>query len=551
MNDVKSSSKLKFWPTPQDFNEAVQNPHVNLGDDELKGGIADSTPLGIPRAISGAFASVYKMTCGDRDWAVRCFLREIPDTQWRYGRIADHLRKQTLPYIVGFDFQFSGIRVAGRWFPILKMNWVEGNTLDNYVREKIASGGLQSSLAENFKTMCMDLGACGIAHGDLQHGNILVSNGELKLVDYDGMFVPHINAPHSNELGHRNYQHPARRAAHFGEYLDNFSSWVIYTSLKCLALDPSLLETLHGCDDCLLFRSEDFLNPLDSGSFAVLENHENQEIRELAKIVRSLLGMNIETIPSLHNGAPVPADLPPLRSPPDGPRNQASAQLSDTDHRDDYEARARQGALRAQIAQAVAADPDIFQHVQESSAQPKVVWRIEPELFKPVPRRITLNHGCGRLSPILLQMAAFGVVIAVFILLSVLTSSFVKLLTLTVMVGLPMLCILSLMIWWVPLAEATVVAKGTPMHGRVISKGFDRTYSTITLQGTALEHAEIDCKVNYEYPRTRNGKVETVRATAHLSLTQYHNIEENDEITVVYLPNSGSVIYKFSYFKAR
>ena len=101
----------------------------------------------------------------------------------------------------------------------------------------------------------------GIAHGDLQHGNIKVEAGcRIILVDYDGMFVPSMQGFTSNELGHRNYQHPGRTKDHFGGYLDNFSAWSIYTSLYCLTLDPTLWRKLEAGDECLLFRQEDYVN---------------------------------------------------------------------------------------------------------------------------------------------------------------------------------------------------------------------------------------------------------------------------------------------------
>src|SRR2546430_4647189 len=49
-----------------------------------------------------------------------------------------------------------------------------------------------------------------VAHGDLQHGNILVRGGSIQLVDYDGMWVPALKGRHATEIGHRAYQHPER-----------------------------------------------------------------------------------------------------------------------------------------------------------------------------------------------------------------------------------------------------------------------------------------------------------------------------------------------------
>src|SRR5439155_9947810 len=101
----------------------------------------------------------------------------------------------------------------------------------------------------------------GISHGDLQHGNVLVVGGELRLIDYDGMFVPEFAGTMSKECGHLNYQHPARTEFDYGPSLDNFSSWVIAVSLAAVCVHPELWTKYSGGDECLIFRREDFTNP--------------------------------------------------------------------------------------------------------------------------------------------------------------------------------------------------------------------------------------------------------------------------------------------------
>ena len=73
------------WPTPQDYNEAVQNPRLNFEDADLRAGTPDVTPLGLPRPITGGFASVYSIRNGSKRWAVRCFLRDFADHKERYA----------------------------------------------------------------------------------------------------------------------------------------------------------------------------------------------------------------------------------------------------------------------------------------------------------------------------------------------------------------------------------------------------------------------------------------------------------------------------------
>ena len=301
------------WPTPQDYNEAVQNPRSALADPALQGGTAAVSIIGLPLVSSGNFASVYQFHCGASDFAVRCFLQNVQDQSDRYEKISRYIMTDDLPYTVNFEYLPKGVRVHGQWFPILKMDWVRGESLDTYVKRIVQDEDRLLKLIAAFVRMLDDLRRGGIAHGDLQHGNILVlDSGELRLVDYDGMYVPELSGLQSNELGHRNYQHPARSSKHFGAYLDNFAAWSIFSSLSCLAIDPSLLERVRGGDECLLFKHGDYKYPMHSRAFAILEGHENPQINELSRGLRTLLSFDIQDIPFLNEPFPIAEDLPPL-----------------------------------------------------------------------------------------------------------------------------------------------------------------------------------------------------------------------------------------------
>jgi hypothetical protein len=280
------------WPTPQDYNEALQHPGVSFRNADLKKGVAEVNALGLPKPTSGAFASVYRMHCGSQDWAVRCFLHDIPDQHDRYTEISKFILSDDLDFTVDCEFLKEGILIAGRWHPILKMQWVEGSTLGEYLESRLANHDSSAieKLVTKFERAVQLMQQNGIAHGDLQHGNILVlPNGDLRLVDYDGMFVPSLQGWGSNELGHRNYQHPARTRDHFGPYLDNFSAWVIYLSLMCVAIDPTLWNKAGGGDDCLLFRQRDYVDPKRSHILKLLSHHASVDIRKAASMFESML----------------------------------------------------------------------------------------------------------------------------------------------------------------------------------------------------------------------------------------------------------------------
>ena len=287
------------WPTPQDYNEAIQNPHLNFDDPELKAGQPALTPLGLPRPINGSFASVYRMQCGKREWAIRCFLREFNDQQQRYTAISQHLATAQLPYTVAFAFLPQGIKVRGQWYPILKMEWVQGDSLNTYIQKHLGNPATLLILADRWIAMIRALRQHGMAHGDLQHDNVLVVNGDFRLVDYDGMYVPALRGRQSHELGHRHYQHPQRTAADFGPFLDNFSAWVIYVSLMMLSINPSLWQRLDAGEEHLLLRREDFENPHTSQPLSVLQQITDSKAQSIISHFASLLYLDLSEIPPL------------------------------------------------------------------------------------------------------------------------------------------------------------------------------------------------------------------------------------------------------------
>ena len=284
------------WPTPQDYNEALQNPRLNFQDGELQAGAPGLTALGLPRPITGGFASVYSVRSGSRRWAVRCFLRDFPDHQERYAEIARHLAAARLPYTVGFQFLEKGIRVRGSWYPVLKMEWSEGSTFQDTIEANIQNPIALAGLADRWLKMLAALKKSGIAHGDLQHGNVLITDGDFRLIDYDGMFVPSFAGKPSHEIGHRNYQHPARTESDFGPHLDNFSGWIVYLSLIACSVDPSLWGRFGRGEEHLLFRKEDFEAPRYSRLFRSLLHVKDDRIQKYLPLVQSYLAMQPSSI---------------------------------------------------------------------------------------------------------------------------------------------------------------------------------------------------------------------------------------------------------------
>ncbi len=288
------------WPNPADYQEAIQHPELCFADPELKGGAPLTDRWGLPKPVSGAFASVYRVDFRGEKHAVRCFLRDVPDFERRYALISEYLSKAHLPYMVEFKYLKQGIRVRGQWYPILKMDWVEGERLDTYIGRNINSTQALVDLAIKFFKLTNELTNASIAHGDLQHGNILVVGGQLKLIDYDGMYVPALNGWRSNELGQPNYQHPKRSAQDFGLYLDHFSEWVIYLSLVALAVNPTLRGQFSAGSESLLLDREDYLHPEKSKVLRQLEQDGDINVQSMAKWIRYFLRQDdLKQIPAL------------------------------------------------------------------------------------------------------------------------------------------------------------------------------------------------------------------------------------------------------------
>jgi len=276
-------TNIQTWPLNIDFTIAVQNPQLCFADPDLKQALTSKNSRGRVLLWSGNFATVYKLTKGDRCWAVRCFTRTPQsDVQQRYQAISEYLAKHQIPYLVNFEFIAQGILVKGEWYPILKMDWVQGVELDRYIGEYLDDSQVLLRLDRQLQELQKDLQKVGIAHGDLQHGNIMVDDqGELKLVDYDGMYVPALHGVPPLEIGHPNYQPPQRSPKDFGDRLDDFSFAVISLSLRALANEPNLWANFHEDNKNLIFRQNDFQEPELSPVFQAISNIPDDETRDL------------------------------------------------------------------------------------------------------------------------------------------------------------------------------------------------------------------------------------------------------------------------------
>jgi formylglycine-generating enzyme required for sulfatase activity len=311
------------WPLSQDYNEAIQSPQLCCADADLRAGRVAVNRLGLPLPRSGNFADVYEVLSpdGGRRWAVKCFTRQVPGLRERYAAVSAHLRRARPRFAVDFQFLEQGIRVAGRWYPALKMEWVEGLLLNEFVRDALDKPPLLEALADLWVRLAHRLRRAGLAHGDLQHGNVLLVPGRderhlaLKLIDYDGMWVPALAGSPSGEVGHPAYQHPRRlREATYSAEVDRFPLLVVYVAVRALVAGGRPLWDRYDNGDNLLFRERDLRSPRDSALFRDLVRLPDPEVRRLADRLSRAVYKPPDQVPLLEElvpyRRPAPAEQP-------------------------------------------------------------------------------------------------------------------------------------------------------------------------------------------------------------------------------------------------
>lgn len=261
--------ELAGYPSMDQYNDAVQHPGTAFSDPTLKVAKIAVNGMGLPIALGGGFALTYTATAQGRKYAVRCFHKEAKNLESRYSHVAMGLRTAAGPYFVGFEYQARGVLVNGQHYPIVKMDWVEGDTLGVFLEDNHKDRARIERLRTQFGEVERFLRSKGMAHGDLQNGNVLVKS-DLKLIDYDGVYVPALPTGSGAELGHKHFQHPKRAASDFGPNMDRFSFAVIDLSLRALAVEPMLFDRYSSGENVIL-TANDFLDPSSSGAFSDLK----------------------------------------------------------------------------------------------------------------------------------------------------------------------------------------------------------------------------------------------------------------------------------------
>lgn len=280
------------YPSFEEYTETLQLPLDRVFFDPLLArGQVSKNALGLPFARSGNFALTYEVKVGSDRYAVRCFHKQSNSLEARYAAISRHLSGLRSQYFVDFQFQRTGIRTRTGTFPIVRMGWCAGDTLGEFVSANRYNKAALDLLVDVLRDLRRFLRQQSIAHGDIQPGNIIVGAGgrDVRLIDYDGMFVPEIAALGSAEIGQRNFQHPKRTGAFFDATLDHFSFIVLELALRALREDPDLWDATNSDEDGFVFRATDFADPASSRAFSLTSRIPalERDVKNFASVCRS------------------------------------------------------------------------------------------------------------------------------------------------------------------------------------------------------------------------------------------------------------------------
>ena len=264
------------YPLISEYMAAIRDAHDNL--EKLSHLVPVLDNYGEPYRSSGAFAVVFKMKDEQtgKCYALKCFTEEQEGRAEAYRKIAEELEFVDSPYITSVKYLekelFVDSNCEDEEFPVLLMDWIEGETMETYIADHYMDNHAMSMLCYRFCKMAAWLRSQPFAHGDIKPDNIMVrSDGTLTLVDYDGMFVPAMKGQKSPTIGTKDFSHPLRTINDFDETIDDFALASIALSLKAISLNPSLLNE-YGASDRLLFSAADYLDLSKSKTMTALQS---------------------------------------------------------------------------------------------------------------------------------------------------------------------------------------------------------------------------------------------------------------------------------------
>lgn len=322
-NSVAKTSKgpvmtSENWPKMIDYRTELKHPQICFEDRWLKESVVECKREVIqgkerftPKARTGALASVFRLDHADGTaTALRVFHTKPPKEEniKRLHAISQHLNglgAKRPSFLLKFNYEPEGILCNGAWRPIQTMEWVDGKPLGTWYEDQMRAKnyGVIRQMADHWQKLVYGLQDLKIAHGDLQHGNVVVRQDNTPvLVDYDGMCVPKlVESPllPCMEFGLPGYVHPKRNEAPLNLDLDHFPAWIILIALRATVADPRLFKIFHEERriESLLFTQDDIHKPGSSKLWPALFKSPDPEVAGWAVDLRACLDRPFAEIP--------------------------------------------------------------------------------------------------------------------------------------------------------------------------------------------------------------------------------------------------------------
>ena len=289
-------------PNITQYLEAFQAHSRLLTDPELQKGTVSKNGNGLPLTQCGGVALTFTVLVNSKKFAVKCFHKETNSLAKRYAAISRKLKLLQSKYFVGFNFLEQGIRIDGKCYPIVKMDWAKGETFADFLEKNLNNKIALKNLETSLKELAIFLKSEKISHGDFHAENLMVSeNGKsIQLIDYDGMFLEELKSLGCSEFGQINFQHPMRKVNKtFDETLDNFALILLTLALRAIQEKPDLYLITKSSQEGILLKVSDFIDPDSSITFDQLLKVPTikQDVQNFALICKA----PIDKVPTLED----------------------------------------------------------------------------------------------------------------------------------------------------------------------------------------------------------------------------------------------------------
>ncbi|MCE9651852.1 MAG: hypothetical protein K8Q89_02160 [Nitrosarchaeum sp.] len=287
------------WPPSDLVDRTFENLQGNASHDKISGFHIVKNSMDLPLAYPGQFARVYKVQNNKEFFALRFFTKKREGAMLRYKILHDYFeenfQENNKPgFLINFEYLTNAININIKKkqtrFPLIKMDWVDGDTLENFMKTCKDKNEIKI-IKDKFKKVNDEMELYGIAHGDLHPKNIIINKtNEIKLVDYDCMYIRDFMGESMPEFGDPDCQHPNRAAFKYDDNIDRFSALVIYLALMVLEEDPTFFNII---DRDFIFSREDYENPYGSDTFKKLKMFSS----DVKYILEILISYCVEEIP--------------------------------------------------------------------------------------------------------------------------------------------------------------------------------------------------------------------------------------------------------------